>query len=179
MTLLSLSLSANEYRSFAIAMTSVCVHVFGDVPAPIITGLLKDLLAPGCSPPVAVKSIPSHYSSALWGFMTLSGTSNSAECRAEGHGLRLTMLIVSIWLLASVIFFGIACLHSYSIDPETMNDGQNGHKNVINPSIPDAKKIDIMEIRKEKVKQKAFQSKRARARQPLQQPLLCVEEDVI
>ena len=160
-------------------MTSVCVHVFGDVPSPIITGLLKDLLAPGCSPPVAMKSNPSLYSSARLVFMTLSGTSNSVECRAEGHGLRLTMLIVSLWLLVSVIFFGIACYYSYSFYPETVQNGTNGLNSVINPSIPDVNKIDIKEIRKEKVKQKAFQSKRARARQPLQQPLLCVEEDVI
>ena len=157
-------------------MTSVCVHVFGDVPSPIITGLLKDLLAPGCSPPLVVKENTSLPSNERLVFMDLTGTSNSSECRAEGHGLRLTMLIVSLWLLVSVMFFGMAWYYSYAADLGIVKSAPKG---VINPSSPDANKIDVKEIRKEKVKKKAFQAKRARARQPLQQPLLCVEEDVI
>ena len=157
-------------------MTSVCVHVFGDVPTPIVTGLLKDLLAPGCSPPLVVKVNTSLVSSARLVFMALTGTSSSSECRAEGHGLRLTMLIVSLWLLVSVIFFGVACYYSYAPD---LGGNKSPPKHVINPTIPNTDKIDIKEIRKEKIMKKAFQSKRARARQPLQQPLLCVEEDVI
>ena len=97
-------------------MTSVCVHVFGDVPSPIVTGLLKDLFAPGCSPPLVVKGSTSLLSSARLVYMALTGTSSSSECRAEGHGLRLTMLIVSLWLLVSVIFFGTACYYSYAPD---------------------------------------------------------------
>lgn len=39
----------SQNRAFAVAMSSVCIHVFGDVPSPIITGLIKDHLAPGCA----------------------------------------------------------------------------------------------------------------------------------
>ena len=38
-----------ENRSLAIAMNNIFIHVFGDVPSPIIAGLLKDKLAPGCA----------------------------------------------------------------------------------------------------------------------------------
>jgi hypothetical protein len=115
-------------------------------------------------------------SSARLVFIALTGTSSSSECRAEGHGLRLTMLIVSLWLLVSVMFFGVACYYSHAPD---LGVTKSPPKNVINPTIPNTDKIDIKETRKEKIMKKAFQSKRARARQPLQQPLLCVEEDVI
>ena len=39
-----------SHRAFAIAVTSVMIHAFGDVPSPIIAGYIKDKLAPGkCS----------------------------------------------------------------------------------------------------------------------------------
>jgi hypothetical protein len=37
-----------ENQSFALAMMVVFMHSMGDVPSPIIVGLLKDKLAPGC-----------------------------------------------------------------------------------------------------------------------------------
>lgn len=78
-------------RAFAMAMTSVCIHAFGDVPSPILAGLLKDRLAPGCAGVDAA----------------------SSACRADAAGLRLTMLVLALWLAWTVIFFGAAWFLSY------------------------------------------------------------------
>ena len=80
-----------ENRSFAIAICSVSIHAFGDVPSPILAGLLKDRLAPGC---VGVDAA-------------------SAQCREDAAGLRLTMLITVLWLGWTIIFFGIAYMLSF------------------------------------------------------------------
>ena len=68
-----------EHRSFGIALCSISIHLLGDVPSPVITGFLKDSLAPDC-------------------IGDDDAVSTSAECRDDEHGLRLTMLIVGLWL---------------------------------------------------------------------------------
>ncbi len=73
-------------RAFAMAMMSVMLHALGDVPSPVLAGLLKDDLAPDC---VGVPAA-------------------SEQCRQDNHGLRLTMLIIGLWLTWVVIFFGLA-----------------------------------------------------------------------
>lgn len=40
--------SAADHQSFALAMMVVFMHALGDVPSPILVGLIKDTLAPGC-----------------------------------------------------------------------------------------------------------------------------------
>lgn len=40
--------STSENQAFALAMQIVFMHLFGDVPSPVIVGLIKDTLAPGC-----------------------------------------------------------------------------------------------------------------------------------
>jgi hypothetical protein len=59
-------------------MTIVIGRGLGDIPSPIVIGYIKDDLAPGC--------IAENH----------DGTDNvaaSEECRADDHGLRLTLLI--------------------------------------------------------------------------------------
>lgn len=93
------------HRSFAIALCSIIIHTFGDVPSPILTGYIKDKLAPGCigdDDAVAV----------------------SDSCRDDEEGLRTTMLIVSTWIWWSVIFNFLAAvlshykIHSFSLGPK-------------------------------------------------------------
>jgi hypothetical protein len=144
-------------RSFAIALTSVCVHVFGDVPSPIITGLLKGLLAPKCAP-------TPHRHPTFYAALFYTGDSASSECRAEGKGLRLTMLIVSLWLFASVFFFGAAWYFAHTKKAAKLQLQQEVAR-------------DIKEEKKEKSMQKAFQSKKAYSRLQLQEPLLCLDEE--
>ncbi|KAJ1421933.1 major facilitator superfamily domain-containing protein [Ochromonadaceae sp. CCMP2298] len=82
-----------ENQSFALAMMVVFMHSMGDVPSPIIVGLLKDKLAPGC----------------------IAGDDDGEEsvatsdaCRDDASGLRLTMFLVNLWLLWCVFFFALA-----------------------------------------------------------------------
>lgn len=125
------------------------------MPSPIITGLLKDLLAPRCAP------TPNH-PTAFETSLSYTGASSSNECRADGKGLRLTMLIVSLWLFASVFFFGAAWYFSNS--KET-------------PKGPQEVSLSVREGKTEKSMQKAFQSKKAYSRLQLQEPLLCLDEE--
>lgn len=83
-----------EHRSFGIALCSISIHLLGDVPSPIITGFLKDSMAPDCIGDDDEVSI-------------------SEECRGDEHGLRLTMLIVGLWLWWTVFFYSLATLLSY------------------------------------------------------------------
>ena len=84
-----------ESRAFSLGVNTVCIHLFGDVPSPIIAGYLKGQLAPSCS-------------------ASSSGSSDSGEvssspaCRADGAGLRMTMFIIFAWCYFSVIFFWVA-----------------------------------------------------------------------
>ena len=74
-----------QNRSFAIALSSVLIHLFGDVPSPIIAGYLLDELAPGCS----------------------GTTDDDTECKKDADGIRLTILLISLWLIWTVIFFAL------------------------------------------------------------------------
>jgi len=76
------------HRSFAIAMLTVCIHLFGDVPSPVLVGWLKDVLAPHC--------------------VDGPGAATGDACRKSEKGLRVTMAIVVMWLFWSVFFFGMA-----------------------------------------------------------------------
>lgn len=72
-----------ENRAFAMAMMSVVLHGLGDVPSPILAGLLKDSLAPAC----------------------IGENSASDECRADNGGLRETMLFITLWLGWTILCF--------------------------------------------------------------------------
>ena len=74
-----------QNRSFAIALSSVLIHLFGDVPSPIIAGYLLDDLAPHCS----------------------GTTDDDTECKKDADGIRLTILLISLWLVWTVIFFAL------------------------------------------------------------------------
>ena len=39
-----------EHRAFGIAVATLLMHAFGDVPSPVVVGLLKDRWAPDCAP---------------------------------------------------------------------------------------------------------------------------------
>jgi MFS family permease len=88
-TMLSVPL---KHRSFALALGSLVGHLFGDVPSPILTGYLKDSLAPGC----------------VAGHENEQNIAASDSCRADGDGLRMTVFVVSVWMYWCVILFGVA-----------------------------------------------------------------------
>jgi MFS family permease len=79
-------------QSFAIAMNSICLHGFGDVPSPVIVGLIKDTLAPGC----------------IAGNDDDGNVAASTDCRDDGQGLRMTMLLTTVWIAWTVFFYVLA-----------------------------------------------------------------------
>lgn len=83
-----------ESKSLGIALNIICLHGLGDVPAPILVGLLKDSLAPGC---IANDENDDN-----------SNVAASDACRDDAAGLRLCMLIASLWLLWFVLWFYVA-----------------------------------------------------------------------
>ena len=83
-----------RHRSFAIALNVVFLHGFGDVPSPVIVGLIKDSLAPGC--------IPND------GDDDDGNIAASDACRDDAQGLRATMLLTTMWLLWTAFFFYLA-----------------------------------------------------------------------
>lgn len=79
-------------QSFAIAVNNVCLHGFGDVPSPVIVGLIKDTLAPGC---IAKEDDDGNIAA-------------SQDCRDDGQGIRLTMLLTTLWIIWAIFFFFLA-----------------------------------------------------------------------
>lgn len=84
-------------RCAAVATTTFFLHVFGDVPSPILIGFLKDVLAPACAE-LPVVTNRDH----VMPFQTLSSESlfqkRSDACLAQSGGIRLTLLIATAWL---------------------------------------------------------------------------------
>lgn len=74
-------------RAFAMALVTVMIHILGDVPSPILVGLLKDTLAPDC---------------------VVGNAATSAACREQAPGLRVTIVVTVLWLGWTVLFFGLA-----------------------------------------------------------------------
>jgi hypothetical protein len=99
---LTLMLSVpKKSRSFAIALNCALLHIFGDVPSPIFTGFLKDILAPNCASTEEDDG----------------DIATSTNCRKQKSGLRLCMLIVFMWLLWTFFFYFLAHLFSkYYLD---------------------------------------------------------------
>lgn len=78
------------HRPNALAFISIAGHLFGDVPLPIVLGLIKDKLAPGCK-------------------VGADGTfANPEACESQEKGVRATLAIAYFWVLWSLLFFDIA-----------------------------------------------------------------------
>jgi len=73
-------------QPLALAVNTVGIHAFGDVPSPILIGAMKDVLAPGCI------------------------GANDETCVDERPQIRMAILIVLSYLWVSVGFLGFAFL---------------------------------------------------------------------
>ena len=80
----------SNHRSFAVAVACLTIHGLGDVPSPVITGYIKDRLAPDCT------------------------TTTNEACAGEKEGLRLTMLIITVWLFWTIFFFALAAYKCFN-----------------------------------------------------------------
>eukprot|EP00549_Striatella_unipunctata_P007710 CAMPEP_0118696626 /NCGR_PEP_ID=MMETSP0800-20121206/13967_1 /TAXON_ID=210618 ORGANISM="Striatella unipunctata, Strain CCMP2910" /NCGR_SAMPLE_ID=MMETSP0800 /ASSEMBLY_ACC=CAM_ASM_000638 /LENGTH=459 /DNA_ID=CAMNT_0006595791 /DNA_START=344 /DNA_END=1723 /DNA_ORIENTATION=+ len=84
-------LSVDErYRPNALAFTTLFSHLLGDVPAPILFGLLKDSLAPACR--IGKDG----------DFVDIDG------CQSDHVGIRSTLAVAYAWMTWSLLFFELA-----------------------------------------------------------------------
>eukprot|EP01055_Gregarina_sp_Pseudo9_P005162 Gregarina_sp_Pseudo_9__5161@NODE_551_length_2595_cov_390_769562_g9_i1_p1_GENE_NODE_551_length_2595_cov_390_769562_g9_i1NODE_551_length_2595_cov_390_769562_g9_i1_p1_ORF_typecomplete_len633_score111_47MFS_1/PF07690_16/1_2e27OATP/PF03137_20/1_7e14OATP/PF03137_20/7_1e06OATP/PF03137_20/3_1e03Sugar_tr/PF00083_24/2_2e06Sugar_tr/PF00083_24/3_8e02Sugar_tr/PF00083_24/58Sugar_tr/PF00083_24/5_2e03MFS_1_like/PF12832_7/1_9e05MFS_1_like/PF12832_7/9_1MFS_4/PF06779_14/5_5e05MFS_4/PF06779_14/3_7e03MFS_4/PF06779_1 len=74
-----MSCAPHHYRSLAISVFTLGLHLVGDVPGPIVVGFLKDRLAPHCSQPVTADN------------------DLSLQCEEERGSLLLTLFIFLSW----------------------------------------------------------------------------------
>ena len=82
-----------QMRAFAIAIETLLLHLFGDVPSPVVVGALKDAIAPSCS--LAPNC----------GNATDPGSGAAADvCAnpADRDGLFATLLLTPLWMLWTV-----------------------------------------------------------------------------
>lgn len=84
-------------RPFGIAFNTIWMHLLGDVPSPLVAGYLKDSLASGC-------------------VGDDDGVSTSDACRDDAAGIRLTMLLICLWLVWSTLFFSLSYWHALKTD---------------------------------------------------------------
>ena len=78
------------HRPNALAALMLTSHLLGDVPLPIILGLIKDTLAPACT-------------------IGPDGEFTDAEqCKEQEVGIRQTLAIAYSWVIWSLIFFEVA-----------------------------------------------------------------------
>lgn len=78
------------HRPNALAFITLMSHVLGDVPAPIILGLIKDDLAPNCRVGKDGEFV------------------DPEQCSLEESGVRMSLAIAYSWTIWSLIFFEIA-----------------------------------------------------------------------
>ena len=84
-------LSVNhEHRPNAMAFLMLTSHLLGDVPLPIILGLIKDKLAPACR------------------VDSSGGFTDPEQCKEQEAGLRQSLAIAYAWTLWALLFFAIA-----------------------------------------------------------------------
>ncbi|CAK4406472.1 unnamed protein product [Aphanomyces euteiches] len=101
-------------RALATGVYALLVHVFGDVPAPIIIGALKDAWAPHCNSLVVNQNVVLN-----------------PECATKDYdGLLMTMLCPLLWMIWSALSYGGAFILSrrhviYHPDAENIQD--DGH----------------------------------------------------
>ncbi|KAH9061434.1 hypothetical protein Ae201684P_020770 [Aphanomyces euteiches] len=76
-------------RALAVGVNTLLLHLFGDVPSPIILGALKDTWAPHCG------------SIELDGQIVLN-----PDCAKDFHGLLLSLVFPLLWLIWAVLSYG-------------------------------------------------------------------------
>ncbi|OQR96914.1 Major Facilitator Superfamily (MFS) [Thraustotheca clavata] len=80
-------------RALAVAVNTLLIHLFGDVPSPIILGALKDTLAPDCG------------SIEVDGQIILN-----PDCAQDRKGLMDSLLFPLLWMVWTVLLWGMAVL---------------------------------------------------------------------
>ncbi|KAH7484217.1 hypothetical protein PRNP1_003624 [Phytophthora ramorum] len=86
-----LELFPSSRRSMAISANAVIIHVFGDVPAPIVMGVVRDKWAPNCG------TVEDDGDAVL-----------NPLCSQDQDGLKNFMLLSVLWMVWAVILWALA-----------------------------------------------------------------------
>lgn len=88
-TIAVLELFPKSRQSMAVAANTLIIHALGDVPSPIVLGLIKDAWAPLC------------------GTVEIDGEAKlNPRCSEDHAGLRDVLLFAVVWLAWGVMFWG-------------------------------------------------------------------------
>jgi hypothetical protein len=121
-----------ESRSFAIGIGTLLTHALGDVPAPPLIGALAESLSPqtchvvGAARDALARSRAARVLTAAWSAAGGSGADGSAAsvgaggsalgaaqlCTRDPHGLQLTLVAVTMWLVWPAVLWFVAWLLS-------------------------------------------------------------------
>jgi MFS family permease len=99
-----------QTRPFAIALQTLGLHLFGDVPSPVVVGAIKDSLAPHCGITFGNSSAHSHPGDAC-GIVDMGHL--NPECVASAHdrrGLHLTIILAVLWSTWAVVLWATTFL---------------------------------------------------------------------
>mmetsp|Transcript_12646 Transcript_12646/g.28881 ORF Transcript_12646/g.28881 Transcript_12646/m.28881 type:complete len:613 (+) Transcript_12646:321-2159(+) len=89
-TLVAMLSVDRSHRPNALAFLTLTSHILGDVPLPVLLGLIKDRMAPSCS-------------------VDESGHFSDPEgCAAEESGVRGSLAVAYSWVIWSLLFFWLA-----------------------------------------------------------------------
>ncbi|OQS06819.1 Major Facilitator Superfamily (MFS) [Thraustotheca clavata] len=91
-------------RGFAMGLNTLLLHLFGDVPSPMILGALKDMWAPHCGS-VVVDNSPKL----------------DPKCSMDKAGLQKTLAFAYGWLAWACLLWGIAYLIARKREKEARN----------------------------------------------------------
>ncbi|RLN91569.1 hypothetical protein BBJ28_00007928 [Nothophytophthora sp. Chile5] len=86
-----LELFPESRRSMAISANAVIIHVFGDVPAPIVMGAVKDIWAPNCG------TVEDDGDAVL-----------NPLCSQDQGGLKNFLLLSVLWMIWAVLLWALA-----------------------------------------------------------------------
>jgi len=96
-----------ETRPFAIALQTLGLHMFGDVPSPVVVGAIKDALAPHCG--ITFGNTSSHYHPG-GDCGAVDGGHLNPMCAASEHdrrGLHITIIFAVLWSTWAVVLWAI------------------------------------------------------------------------
>ncbi|RHY32636.1 hypothetical protein DYB32_004322 [Aphanomyces invadans] len=91
-------------RGLALGINTLLSHVLGDVPSPIVLGLIKDTAAPHCN--------------------IVADNKLNPLCAEDRTGLKLTLLVPYLWLIWAIVLAAVAVevarrRYTRSLDAET------------------------------------------------------------
>ncbi|KAG7378730.1 Protein spinster 3 [Phytophthora pseudosyringae] len=92
-TIAVLELFPKSRQSMAVAANTLVIHALGDVPSPIILGIIKDSWAPHC------------------GTVEIDGEAKlNPDCSEDRAGLRDVLLFAVVWLVWGVMLWGASVI---------------------------------------------------------------------